>query len=125
VVKIAITPGILYVRVLLPNNDDPLTAILRKGARRVLSTALEAEIEGYILHSMLNMKTAMAIKESSAMVIHLPEREIQTGIGQVAVKVPRVRDRQEDEKKGRIRFSSSIIPAYHRKAKSVEKLLPW
>ena len=51
---------------------------------------------------------------------HKPERTIQTGIGDVKVKAPRVRDRQ-----GEIKFSSSILPAYLRRTKSIEELLPW
>ena len=54
-----------------------------------------------------------------------PEREVQTGIGAVAVRRPRVRDRQPDAGRGRIRFTSSILPPYLRRAKSVEVLLPW
>ena len=51
---------------------------------------------------------------------YLPEREIQTGIGAVLVQTPRVRDRS-----GGIRFTSSILPRYLRRTKSVEELLPW
>jgi len=54
---------------------------------------------------------------------HLPEREVITGIGAVPVKVPRVRDRGDDAEK--VRFKSTILPPYLRKAKSVEDLLPW
>jgi hypothetical protein len=56
---------------------------------------------------------------------YLPEREIQTGIGQVQVKAPRIRDRQPDPCSGRIRFTSAILPPYLRKTKSIETLLPW
>jgi len=56
---------------------------------------------------------------------YLPEREIQTGIGQVTVRMPRVRDRQPENEPGRIRFSSSILPPYLRKTKSIETLIPW
>jgi putative transposase len=53
---------------------------------------------------------------------HLPEREIITGIGAVAVRCPRVRDRI-GEGKERIRFSSTIVPPYTRRSKSLEVLL--
>lgn len=56
---------------------------------------------------------------------YLPEREIQTGIGQVAVKAPRIRDRQPDPCKGKIRFTSTILPPYLRRTKSIETFLPW
>ncbi len=103
--------------------DDPLTAILRKGARKLLATALEAEIEGFIARY-----AEQEDEHGHKRVVrngYLPKREIQTGIGQVAVKVPRVRDRQPDKEKGSIRFSSSIIPVYLRKTKSMEELIPW
>jgi putative transposase len=53
---------------------------------------------------------------------HLPAREIMTGIGPVAVRCPRVRDRVG---KGgeRIRFSSAILPPYARRSKSLEVLI--
>lgn len=53
---------------------------------------------------------------------YLPEREIQTGIGPLAVQVPRVRDR--DPSGSKIDFSSAIIPRYLRRSKSIETLLP-
>jgi hypothetical protein len=51
----------------------------------------------------------------------MPEREIMTGIGAVAVRCPRVRDRA-GEAGGRIRFSSTILPPYARRSKSLEVL---
>ena len=54
---------------------------------------------------------------------HLPEREIMTGIGPVAVRCPRVRDRV-GEGSERIRFSSAILPPYARRSKSLEVLIP-
>ena len=51
---------------------------------------------------------------------HLPERPVQTGIGAVTVKAPRVRDRA-----GQLRFASSILPPYLRRTKTMEELLPW
>ena len=52
------------------------------------------------------------------------EREIQTGIGGVAVRAPRVRDRAPAEERG-LTFQSKIVPRYLRRAKSVEELIPW
>lgn len=54
---------------------------------------------------------------------HLPEREVLSGVGPIAVKVPRIRDRRQQAEK--VRFTSSILRPYLRKAKSVEDLLPW
>ena len=56
---------------------------------------------------------------------HLPERLIQTGIGPVDVRQPRVRDRRAGEGAGAIRFTSAILPRYLRRTKSLEDLLPW
>jgi transposase-like protein len=56
---------------------------------------------------------------------YLPEREVQTGIGPVAVRCPRVRDRGAGETGPRIRFTSRILPPYLRRTKSIEELLPW
>jgi hypothetical protein len=56
---------------------------------------------------------------------HLPEREVMTGIGPVAVRQPRVRDREAAAADpDRIRFSPSILLPYMRRSKSIETLLP-
>ena len=52
---------------------------------------------------------------------YLPEREVQTGLGAVRVKVPRVRDRSG----AGIRFHSALLPPSIRRSKSLEALLPW
>src|SRR5205085_12208969 len=54
---------------------------------------------------------------------HLPEREVMTGIGPVAVRQPRVRDREAAEGE-RIRYSPAILPPYARRSKSLEVLIP-
>ena len=54
---------------------------------------------------------------------HLPQREIVTGIGPVAVRCPRVRDRVGNGSE-RIRFSSAILPPYARRSKCLEVLIP-
>jgi hypothetical protein len=56
---------------------------------------------------------------------HHPERDLQTGIGPIAIKKPKVNDKRVDEQGERIRFHSSIIPAYLKRTKSVEELVPW
>jgi len=97
---------------------DPLTDVLRSGARRLLAQAVEAEVEAHIV-----AHTDLTDGQGRRRIVrhgYLPEREIQTGIGGVRVKAPRVRDRS-----GRIRFTSSILPRYLRRTKSVEELLPW
>ncbi len=104
-------------------SDDPLTDILRAGARQLLTQAVEAEIEGHIAaHADL---TDASGRRRIVRHGYLPAREIQTGIGAVRVKAPRARDRDPEAPGGRIGFSSSILPRYLRQAKSIEELLPW
>ncbi len=104
-------------------SDDPLTDILRAGARRLLGQAIEAEVAAHIAaHSDL---TDTEGRRRIVRHGYLPERDVQTGIGSVRVKAPRVRDRDPAAPDGRIRFTSSILPPYLRRAKSVEELLPW
>jgi transposase-like protein len=102
--------------------DDPITDILRQGARKLLAQALETEIEIFI--SQYKDLTDQMGRQRIVRNGHLPEREIQTGIGAVPVKAPRIRDRHAKPSK-RIRFNSSILPPYLRKTKSMEQLIPW
>lgn len=101
--------------------EDPLTEVLRNGARALLAQAVEAEVAGF-LAKHADLKT----QEGCRRVVrhgHLPEREIMTGIGPVAVRCPRVRDRVGAGAE-RIRFSSAILPPYARRSKSLEVLIP-
>jgi putative transposase len=100
---------------------DPLTEVLRSGARALLAQAVEAEVAAF-----LSGQADKLTDDGRQRIVrhgHLPEREIMTGIGPVAVRCPRVRDR---EVKGgeRIRFSSAILPPYARRSKSLEVLIP-
>ncbi len=89
--------------------DDPITDILRQGARKLLAQALETEIEIFI--SQYKDLTDELGRQRIVRNGHLPEREIQTGIGAVPVKAPRIRDRHANLDK-RIKFSSAILPPY-------------
>jgi len=106
-----------------PFVDDPITEILRNGAKKLLAEALEVEIKGFLSQyaDLKDDQGRMRVTRNG----YLPEREIQTGIGPVPTKAPRIRDRQPENESGRIRFSSSILPPYLRKTKSMEELLPW
>jgi putative transposase len=100
---------------------DPLTEVLRNGARTLLAQAVEVEVA-----SLLNCHADKLTDDGRARLVrhgHLPEREIMTGIGPVAVRCPRVRDRA-GEGGERIRFSSAILPPYARRSKSLEVLIP-
>ena len=101
-------------------SPDPLTDLLRSGARRLIGQAVEVEL-AVLLEAYASEKAddcrARLVRHG-----HLPEREGITGIGAVPVKVPRVRDRGNAAEK--VRFTSTILPPYLRKAKSIEELLP-
>jgi putative transposase len=103
--------------------DDQLTEILRNGARALLAKAVEAEVTDF-LGKHANLKT----EDGHQRVVrhgHLPEREVMTGIGPVAIRQPRMRDRETAaDDPDRIRFSPSIVPPYMRRSKSIETLLP-
>ena len=106
-----------------PFVDDPITEVLRTGAKKLLAEALEAEIE-----SFLCQYRKLRDEQGRKRVVrngHLPERSIQTGIGPISVKVPRARDRQADPESGPIRYKSSLLPPYLRKTRSMEELIPW
>jgi putative transposase len=101
--------------------DDPLTDILRAGARKLLAQAIEIEAEAY-LASMRELKLPDG-RERLVRHGHGPERMIQTGIGPVEVSRVKIRDRGtvgED----RIRFTSAILPKWARRTKSLDALLP-
>ena len=101
--------------------SDPLTEVLRIGARALLGQAVEAEVT-----ALLSSHAGKLTDDGRQRLVrhgHLPEREIMTGIGAVAVRCPRVRDRV-GEGGERIRFSSAILPPYARRSKSLEVLIP-
>ncbi len=100
---------------------DPLTEVLREGARALLAQAVETEIAAWLAsHSD---KLTEDGRQRLVRHGHLPEREIMTGIGPVAVRCPRGRDRV-GEGTERIRFSSAILPPYARRSKTLEVLIP-
>ena len=102
---------------------DVLTEILRDGAQKLLATAIEAEVDTY-LEQHADHRDA----DAHRLVVrngHKDTRQIQTGIGPVAVRQPRVDDRRRDDNGERIRFTSEILPPYLRKTKSIEERIPW
>jgi len=102
--------------------DDPLTAVLRSGARRLLAQAVEAEAEAF-----LAAMKGMPLPDGRERLVrhgHGPERMVQTGIGPVAVRRVKLRDRSPGEAAERIRFTSSILPRWARRTPSLDALLP-
>ena len=102
--------------------DDPLTDVLRSGARRLLSQAVELEAEAF-LAAMKDLKLADG-RDRIVRHGHGPERSIQTGIGPVPVSRVRIRDRGANGAADRVRFSSSILPKWARRTRSLDALLP-
>jgi len=96
---------------------DALTEVSRSGARGLLQQAVEAEVAEFITQhrELKDERERQRVGRNG----YQPERTIQTGIGDVPVKQPRVRARQ-----GTLKFSSSMLPRYLRRRRSLEKLLP-
>jgi putative transposase len=98
---------------------DPLTAVLRQGAQRLLAHAIEAEIAGLLAQyaDRHDPQGRQAVVRNGS----LPARAVQTGLGAVRVKGPRVRDRSGSA----MRFHSALLPPDIRRSKSLEALWPW
>jgi len=101
---------------------DSLTEMLRRGARELIAHAVESEL-GHLLKSHAQNRLPdgrLAVVRNG----YLPERTIQTGIGEIGeveIKIPKVRDRSGSG----IKFNSSLLPPYLKRAKSINELLPW
>jgi transposase-like protein len=101
--------------------DDPLTEILRTGARRLIAQAVEAEFETFLAST-----AELVLPDGRRRVVrhgHDPVRAIQTGIGPIEVQKPKARDRAVASGE-RIRFTSKILPKWARRTKSLDALLP-
>jgi putative transposase len=105
----------------LPASSDVLTDILRQGAQQLLSQAISAEVADWIegRREHVDAQGRQGVVRNG----FLPQRTILTGLGEVTVRQPRVRDRRPSGE--RESFSSQILPPYLRKTKSVEELIPW
>jgi putative transposase len=102
--------------------EDPLTSVVRSGARKLLAEAVEAEAAAF-----LAMMKAARLPDGRDRVVrhgHGPERLVQTGIGPVAVQRVKLRDRGAGELGERIRFTSSLLPRWSRRTRSLDALLP-
>jgi transposase-like protein len=98
---------------------DGLSEFLRNGARELLFNAVQAELESFLeeYSSLRMMDGRRAVVRNG----FLPQRKVQTGIGDIEVQVPKVRDRSG----GGIKFNSTLLPPYLKRTKSVEEMLPW
>jgi transposase-like protein len=103
------------------SSRDVLTDILRQGAQDMLSQAVHDEVARYLAE-----RADVVDADGHQHVVrngYLPQRKVMTGIGSVEIHQPRVRDRRSAG--AREKFTSSILPPYLRKTKSMEELLPW
>jgi len=99
--------------------SDPLHSMIRVGARQLIAAAVEAELEN-LLNNHQDRRDARG-RRAVVRNGYLPERSIQTGVGEVRVQVPKVRDRSGTG----IKFNSSLLPPYLKRARSLDELIPW
>jgi transposase-like protein len=102
--------------------DDPLTELVREGARRMLAQVLIAEADAFVA-----LWKDVKLPDGRDRIVrhgHGPHRAIQTGVGPIEVRRAKVRDRGEVGREAKIRFSSAILPKWARRTKSLDALLP-
>ncbi len=100
-------------------SNDPLHELIRQGARELISKAVESELQG-----LLDQYADASTPDGRQAVVrngYLPKRTVQTGVGDVDVQVPKVRDRSGSG----IRFNSHLLPPYLKRARSLDELIPW
>jgi len=102
--------------------SSPLDQLVHEGARQMLQAAIDAEVEAFVAqHATRRDDQGRRLVVRNG---HLPPREVLTGAGPLPLRQPRVRDNSPDVE-SRVRFSSSILPPYLRRSKSLDELIPW
>ena len=97
---------------------DPLTELLRTGARRLVEAAVSAEFEKY-----LSAFVQERLPDGRQRVVrngHLPERKILTWLGEVGVRMPNARSRCVSLEP----FRSSVVPPCVRRCASLDAAIP-
>lgn len=103
-------------------NTSPLDEVVHHGAQKMLQTAIEGEVAEFIAeHSGRRDENGNRLVVRNG---YLPARSILTGAGRLEIQQPRVRD-NTSEKESRVSFSSSILPPYLRRSKTIDELIPW
>jgi len=90
-----------------PDFNTSLEEVLRDGARQMLQSAIENEVAEFLE----KYSSRKDVKRNG----YLPQRLIQTGIGPLPIRKPRVRGE---------RFTSALLPKYMRRVPSIEALIP-
>jgi transposase-like protein len=98
---------------------DELTELIREGACKLIAQGLELEVSELL--SALSERRDEAGRAAVVRNGYQPDRDIQTGIGPVSVKVPKIRSRDGKP----VSFRSALVPPYVRKTASLEAALPW
>ena len=100
-------------------NEDLLTAMLRQGAKNLISRAVQAELTEFLAQyqDVVDNQGRRSVVRNG----YQPAREIMTGIGPVDIKVPKTRDKSGQG----IHFRSDLLPPYIKRSKSLETVLPW
>ena len=102
-----------------PEENDPLQKLLREGTRKMLATAIQAGVSSFIeQHRAIKTNVGQTAVVRNG---YLPKRPIQTGLGDIEVKAPKVRDRSGSG----IKFNSRLVPPYLKRTKNIEEFLPW
>lgn len=107
----------------IPETTDALTEICREGAQKMLQMAIENEVAEYIKSHSESLDTnghRLVVRNG-----HHPERSIQTGLGNIPISKPKVNDKRVASDGSKMRFSSSIIPPYLKRSKTMEEFIPW
>ena len=88
----------------------------------MLQAAIETEVQEFLIeHSNRRDDEGRRLVVRNG---HLPARELLTGAGRLEVRQPRVRDNTSEAEQC-LRFTSSILPPYLRRSKSIDELIPW
>jgi putative transposase len=99
--------------------SDALSELLRQGARQIIAQAVESELNEFLseYRGLKDDRGRQAVVRNG----YLPARSVTTGLGEVAIQVPKVRDRSGSG----IKFNSLLLPPYLKRSRSVEEVLPW
>ncbi len=98
-----------------------LDGIAREGARRMLQAALLTEADEFVARH-----AGVVDEDGRRQVVrngYLPQRDLLTGAGRLALDAPRVRDKRGAE--DGVSFTSAILPRYLRRSKALDELIPW